>query len=75
MSYHWLPDEKYQKALFHARSQFAAVLNCFRCYDGLQLVDGAIDMCVEICEQFGQVVRGKDRPIKVIDNPTRRPTE
>ena len=75
MSYAKISQGEYDKAKGQLRLQFNGVLNCFRCH-GLDIyVEGAIDECVELAEQFAMRVRGKQIPIKTRNNPTRKPTE
>ena len=70
-----IPEEQYQKALFHLRTQLAAVWNFANCYGLNYDVSLGIEETVKLAEQFSMVTRGKDKPIKVVDNPKRRNTE
>jgi hypothetical protein len=70
-----ISEEQYQKALFHARSQLAAIWNFANCYGLNNGVEQAIDESMKIVEQFGMVVRGKDIPIRVLDEPKSRITD
>ena len=72
---HWLEEDDYKKALFQVRTQLTAIWNYTQCY-GLQMeFDGAISQSMMVVEQFGKRIRGKDSMIKVLDNPSVRPTE
>ena len=75
MTYQKIPDDQYQKALFHLRSQLSAVWNFANCYGLNRDVEIALKETELLTIQFSQVVRGKDKPIKVIERPKRRPTE
>ena len=75
MTYNHIPDEKYNKLRFQLRGQFAAILNVFRCYGLNNDVDQAIEECTKVAENFGQAVRGKDKPIHIYHEPKRRATE
>ena len=70
-----LSDDKYRKLLFQARGQYGAILNVFRCYGMELFVDQAIEECMEVTENFGQAVRGDDKPIHILDKPKARATE
>ncbi len=70
-----IEQEKYDKLLFQTRGQFGAILNCFRCYGLDVFVDGAIEECMKVTENFGQIVRGKDKPVHILQEPKRRATE
>ena len=65
----------YQKLLFQTRGQFIAILNVFRCYGMDTFVDLAIEECIKVTENFGQIVRGGDKPIHILIEPKRRITE
>ena len=70
-----IPDANYKKLLFQTRGQFIAILNVFKCY-GLDLyVDQAIEECMKVTENFGMAVRGKEKPIHILNEPKRRATE
>lgn len=75
MTYARIPDEVYNKLLFQTRGQFDAILNVFRCYGLNPYVDQAVGECVKITENFGMAVRGKDKPVHIVDKPKRRATE
>ena len=70
-----IPQIEYDKALGQFRLQLNGTMNCFRCYGLDQDVDGACEEIVKLAELFSMRVRGKDIPIKVRDNPRRKPTE
>jgi len=72
MSYTRLPEDSYRKLLFQARGQFVAILNCFNCYGLEPYVQGAIDECMKVTENFGMAVRGDDKPIHILDKPKER---
>lgn len=74
-NYPRIPQEEYDKAIGQFRLQLNGIMNCFRCYGLDQDVDGAIGEIVMLAEQFGMRVRGKDVPIKVRENPRRKPME
>ena len=74
-NYPKIPDEQYRKFLFQLRGQYIAILNVFRCYGLDQSVDVAIEECVEVAENFAMAIRGKDKPIHILDKPKRRATE
>lgn len=73
--YSKIPQDQYDKALFHFRSQMAAVWNFANCHGLNDKVTEALEASAKLTIQFSQVVRGKDIPIKVTDKPTRRATE
>ena len=75
MSYVKLPEEQYRKLLFQTRGQYIAILNVFRCYGLDPYVDYAIDECMKVTENFGQIVRGDDKPIHILNEPKERATE
>ena len=70
-----IPENQYNKALFHVRSQLMAIWNFANCYGLNDMVSGAIEESLKICEQFSMVTRGKDIPIRVIDKPKERATQ
>ncbi len=74
-NYQKIPDEQYQKLKFQLRGQFIAILNVFRCYGLDPFVEGAIEECVKVAENFGMAVRGKDKPIHILQEPKKRATE
>jgi len=75
MEYNKIPEDAYKKALFHLRSQLSAVWNFAKCYG----LDADVEMALKETEKlailFSQVMRGKDKMIKVRDTPRRKPTE
>jgi hypothetical protein len=75
MKYVKLPEEQYRKLLFQTRGQYIAILNVFRCYGLDPYVDSAIDECMKVTENFGQIVRGDDKPIHILNEPKERATE
>jgi hypothetical protein len=52
-----------------------AILNVFRCYGMDAFVALAIEECIKVTENFGQAVRGDDKPIHILDKPKERATE
>ena len=70
-----IPEEAYKKLVFQLRGQFMAILHCFRCYGLEPYVDGAIDECVIVAENFGMAVRGKKKPIHILSSPKPRVTD
>ena len=75
MTYPRIPDDQYNKLVFQLRGQFIAILNPFNCYGLQNDVTQAIGECVRIAENFGMAVRGKDKPIHILQEPKRRVTE
>ncbi len=75
MSYKKLPESQYRKLLFQARGQYMAILNVFRCYGMDTFVDQAIEECMKVTENFGQAVRGDDKPIHILNKPKSRAIE
>ncbi len=75
MSYPKLPENQYKKLLFQARGQLNAIWNSCRCYGLNELVDGNIEETMRIVENFGQAVRGDNKPIHILQEPKRRITE
>ncbi len=61
--------------LFQTRGQFDAILNVFRCYGLNPHVEDAVEECMKITENFGMAVRGKDKPVGILDKPKKRATE
>jgi len=70
-----IPEDDYKKLLFQLRGQYAAILNVFNCYGLESAVDQAILECVKVAENFGMAVRGKDKPIHILNKPKRRAIE
>lgn len=75
MSYKKIPEEQYKKLLFQTRGQYIAILNVFRCHGMQTFVDQAIEECMRVTENFGQAVRGDDKPIHILTEPKMRATE
>ncbi len=75
IEYPKMSEEQYQKLLFQARGQFIAILNVFRCYGMNSDVDQAIEECIKVTENFGMAVRGKQKPIHILNELKRRATE
>ena len=75
MNYTKLPENQYRKLLFQTRGQYSAILNVFRCYGMDLFVDQAIEECIKVTENFGQAVRGKDKPVHILDKLKERLTE
>ena len=73
--YQRIPDDQYKKLVFQLRGQFMAILNIFRCYGMHTDVDLAIEECTKVAENFGMAVRGKKKPIHILNEPKRRATE
>ncbi len=60
----WLSDEDYQKAVGQMRLQFNGILSSvFTMYGYQHEVPGVIGELIEVAEQFGKRVRGRDVPI------------
>ena len=75
MEYKRIPEDEYRKLLFQLRGQYVAILKIFDCYGMKPHVDQAIEECMRVTENFGMAVRGKDKPIHILDRPKRRITE
>jgi len=73
--YQRIPEEQYKKLVFQLRGQFTAILNVFRCYGMQTDVDVAVLECTKVAENFGMAVRGKDKPIHILNELKRRATE
>ena len=67
-----IPDEEYDKAVGQLRGQILGVFGFMRVGTGIPVrywhglgdgVPGAIDELVDLAEQFGMRVRGRDTPI------------
>ena len=74
-NYPRIPEESYKKLVFQAKSQYGAILNVFRCYGLDPYVDQAIGECMKVAENFAMAVRGKEKPIHILDKPKKRATE
>ena len=72
MTYIRIEDDSYSKLQFHLRSQVTAILNVFDCYGMGLYIQQATEECVKLAENFGMAVRGKDKPIDVLDKPKER---
>ena len=70
-----ITEAQYKKLVFQLRTQFMAILNVFRCYGMQSDVDGAIEECVKLAENFGMTIRGKNSPIHVRRHPKGRSTD
>lgn len=73
--YQRISDAQYKKLLFQARGQYIAILNVFKCYGMDAYVDQAVEACMRVTENFGMAVRGKDKPIHILNEPKRRAME
>ncbi len=62
---HWLEDADYRKAVSQLRMQFTGVFKPLRLYGQGVFVDGAIEECVKLAEDFGLRVRGIDKAISL----------
>jgi len=74
-SYPRIPEDQYKKLKFQLQGQFTAILNVFRCYGMQTDVDLAVEECTKVAENFAMAVRGKNKPIHILDKPKRRATE
>ena len=70
-----MPEAEYKKLLFQTRGQFLAILNIFRCHGMDIYVDGATTECMTVTEKFGQIVRGDNKPVHILNEPKHRITE
>ena len=70
-----MPEKDYKKLLFQTRGQFVAIMNVFNCYGMQDYVKEAIEECMKVTENFGQIVRGDDKPVHILDKPKARITE
>lgn len=70
-----IPEEQYRKLIFQLRGQYTAILNVFNCYGLNPDVNQAVEECVKVTENFAMAVRGKDKPIHILDKPKKRATE
>ena len=71
-SIHWLSDEEYSKAVGQLQRQAAGIFDFLKVDNKLpirymyglgDLVPGAIEEIVKLCEDFGLRVRGVDKPL------------
>ena len=67
-----ISKDKYDRLLFQLRGQYMAILSVFKCYGMDVHVDTAIMECVRVTENFGMAVRGKKKPIHILDEPKQR---
>lgn len=67
MAYQRISDDQYKKLCFQMRGQFIAILNVFNCYGMNNDVLQAITECVKVTENFAMAVRGKDKPIHILN--------
>jgi hypothetical protein len=70
-----IPEDNYKHLLFSARGQYVAILNVFRCYGLDAYVEQSIEECMRVTENFGQAVRGDDKPIHIYEKPKSRATD
>ena len=75
MMYQRIPDDNYNKLLFQLRTQLNAIWNSCRCYGLNDLVDGNVELTVQLTENFAMTVRGKEKPIHVLSETKDRPTD
>jgi hypothetical protein len=68
---YWLPEEEYQKLIGQTRNQLHGVFYPLRIYGQGVYCDGAEDEVMQLFEEFGKKIRGRDVPlvIKKIRNP------
>lgn len=66
-SYVRISQDKYDKAKWQLRSQLNGVFRPFDTYGLHIFIEGAIDECIRLTEQFAMRVRGKDTPIQARD--------
>ena len=65
MTKHWLSDEEYAKAHTRLRMQIYGVFDNFKMH-GLQIyIDGAVEECMRLAEDFSLVTRGENKPISL----------
>ena len=65
MAYQRISQGEYDKAKGQLRLQLNGVFQAFNLYGLHIFINGAIDEVMELAEQFGQRVRGKDIPIQL----------
>lgn len=75
-SYPRISEEEYRKSVGLYRLNLAIILKPLRMYGQGHVVDGAIESIVDLTEQFGMRVRGKEQPYVMpknvridVDNP------
>jgi len=44
----------------------------FDCYGLKPYIDQAVEECMKVTENFGQVVRGDEKPVHILDKPKQR---
>lgn len=64
-NYYWHEQENYEKMLGQTRMIVNNVMFDFRKFGMSPMVDGAIKTLMEVFEEFGQRVRGKQIPFSV----------
>lgn len=62
---HWLSQEEYDKARSQLRLQLNGVFEPFKYYGQDIYVNGAIDECVKLAEDFSLRCRGVDKIISI----------
>ncbi len=75
VKYNRIPESDYRKLLFQTRGQYTAILNVFNCYGLQEAVLVAIEECMKVTENFGQAVRGDDKPVHILSEPKVGATE
>lgn len=70
--YRYLPDEEYKKITSQVSTQLDAILDMFNCYGQQEEVKAAKGLCMRLTENAMQVVRGKEKPIQVVNSYQRR---
>lgn len=65
LGYIVLNDEDYNKAVGQLRLAVGAVLTAFNMYGMNVYIKGAQDEIVQLCEDWGQRIRGIDKPISI----------
>ncbi len=73
-TYTRISEDSYRKLVFQLRGQYMAILNVFRCYGLDPYVDTALDECVKVAENFGMAVRGKRKPIHILQDLKKKAT-
>ena len=62
---HWLTDDEYQKAIQSTRFELREIMIPLEMYGQKPYVDGAIEEIIQLVEQFGKKIRGRDVPLKI----------
>ncbi|KKN12665.1 hypothetical protein LCGC14_1014150 [marine sediment metagenome] len=71
--YFWLPDGEYKKAIGQLRMQVQGLLaDTYSMHGYKELASGVAGVIVELTEQFGKRIRGKDTPIQLPAHIKRR---